>query len=181
MNKPVQNDGTVGKALEILDMVAEIGRPVRFSELLAQSVHPKATLYRFLQTLTNQHMLSYDPEDGTYSLGLRLMRLAHTAWKNASLAPIARPFVEELAALVGETVHLAQIDNGQVLFVDKLEATDRFETLAEAGKVAPGLLHRCGQGDAGLYGAQALATGAASTSLFSIHPCHPLHRREPRD
>jgi len=137
VNKPVQNDGTVGKALEILDMVAEIGRPVRFSELLAQSVHPKATLYRFLQTLTNQHMLSYDPEDGTYSLGLRLMRLAHTAWKNASLAPIARPFVEELAALAGETVHLAQIDNGQVLFVDKLEATDRFETLAEAGKVAP--------------------------------------------
>ena len=37
--------GTVGKALEVLDAIAEAGRPVRFSELLANSDHPKATLY----------------------------------------------------------------------------------------------------------------------------------------
>ena len=137
MNKPIASDGTVGKALEILDSVAEFGKPVRFSDLLDQSPYPKATLYRFLQTLTNQNMLSYDDETGTYSLGIRLMRLAHAAWKNASLAPIARPFIEELSEKVGETVHLAQLDHGQVLFVDKLHKTDRFETLARVGQVAP--------------------------------------------
>ena len=137
MNKPMQNDGTVGKALEILDAVASYGRPVRFSDLLTDSPYPKATLYRFLQTLTNQQMLSYDDDMGTYSLGIRLMRLAHKAWESASLAPIARPFIETLAAEVGETVHLAQLDNGQVLFVDKLRATDRFQTLAQVGQVAP--------------------------------------------
>lgn len=137
MNKPIASDGTVGKALEILDSVAAFGKPVRFSDLLDQSPYPKATLYRFLQTLTNQNMLSYDGETGTYSLGIRLMRLAHAAWKNASLAPIARPFIEELSEKVGETVHLAQLDHGQVLFVDKLHKTDRFETLARVGQVAP--------------------------------------------
>jgi DNA-binding IclR family transcriptional regulator len=136
MNTQARGDGTVGKALEVLDCVAEFGRPVRFSELLEVSPYPKATLYRFLQTLTNQNMLSYQ-EDGTYWLGARLMRLAHAAWKNASLAPIARPHVEALARKVGETVHLAQLDNGQVLFVDKCKATDRFETLAQVGQVAP--------------------------------------------
>ncbi|WP_300514512.1 IclR family transcriptional regulator [Aliiroseovarius sp.] len=137
MNATAKSDGTVGKALEMLDLVAEFGRPVRFIDILAKSPHPKATAYRLLQTLTNQHMLEFNEGDGTYSLGGRLMRLAHAAWKTASLAPIARPFVEELAAQVGETVHLAQIDQGQVLFVDKLQATDRFETLAQVGKVAP--------------------------------------------
>lgn len=137
MNKPMQSDGTVGKALEILDAVAAYEKPVRFSDLLVDSPYPKATLYRFLQTLTNQQMLSYDEDMGTYSLGIRLMRLAHKAWENASLAPIARPFIEELAAEVGETVHLAQLDNGQVLFVDKLRATDKFQTLAQVGQVAP--------------------------------------------
>merc|ERR1711916_266133 len=83
------------------------------------------------------NMLSYDDETGTYSLGIRLMRLAHGAWKNASLAPIARPFIEDLSEKVGETVHLAQLDHGQVLFVDKLHKTDRFETLARVGQVAP--------------------------------------------
>ncbi len=130
-------DGTVGKALEVLDAVAAFERPVKFTELLEQSSYPKATLYRLLQTLTNQHLLAHDPETGSYSLGLRLIRLAHTAWEHASLAPIARPFVKELAAEAGESVHLAQMDNGQVIFVEKLKATDRFETLAQVGKVAP--------------------------------------------
>lgn len=136
MNRHAPGDGTVGKAIEVLDCVAEFGRPVRFSELLEVSPYPKATLYRLLQTLTNQHMLVSNT-DGTYWLGARLMRLAHSAWKTASLAPIARPFVEALAAKVGESVHLAQLDNGQVLFIDKVKATDQFETLARVGHVAP--------------------------------------------
>lgn len=137
MNKQISGDGTVGKALEVLDSVALFARPVRFSELLEVSPYPKATLYRFLQTLTNQNMLAFDNDRGTYSLGARLVSLAHSAWKNASLAPIARRFIEDLAEQTGETIHLAQIDNGQVLFVDKLKATDRFETLAQVGMVAP--------------------------------------------
>ncbi|MBT0957786.1 IclR family transcriptional regulator [Alphaproteobacteria bacterium KMM 3653] len=138
MNKPASSDGTVGKALETLDMVAELGRPVRFTELLAMSPHPKATLYRLLQTLTNQGMLAYDEARQTYSPGLRLVRLAHFAWRQSSLAPIARPHLDALAAAVGETVHLAQMDRGQVLYVDKRNAVDPIEMFSQAGKVGPG-------------------------------------------
>jgi DNA-binding IclR family transcriptional regulator len=130
-------DGTVGKALGVLDHVASFGRPVRFSEVLAQSDLPKPTLYRFIQSLTNQNMLSYNPDRQTYAPGLRLLRLAHSAWEQSSLAPIARPFLDRLAAEVGEAVHLAQIDNGQVLFIDKRKAKAGYETLAQAGQVAP--------------------------------------------
>ena len=92
-------DGTVGKALFVLETVAGFERPVRFSELLAGLDLPKATLYRLLQTLTNQNMLSYDPERQLYSLGIRLMRLAHGAWRQASLAPIARHHLDKLCLL----------------------------------------------------------------------------------
>ncbi|MDO6727022.1 MAG: IclR family transcriptional regulator [Cognatishimia sp.] len=137
MTKPEKKDGTVGKALEILDLVAEVGRPVRFSELLVTSQHPKATLYRFLQTLTNQGMLSYDEEKQTYAMGLRLVRLAHSAWQNSSLAPVAADILDQLEKEIGETIHLAQMENGQVLFVDKRRSSVLFETLAQTGRVAP--------------------------------------------
>jgi DNA-binding IclR family transcriptional regulator len=133
-----KSDGTVGKALQVLDQVAEFRRPVRFSELLENSPFPKPTLYRFVQTLTNQGMLSFDPDRQTYAMGVRLVRLAHSAWRYSSLARVARPYIEALAAKVGEAVHLAQLDNGHVLFVDRCKATDQFETLAQAGKIAPG-------------------------------------------
>ena len=138
MLKAPKSDGTVGKALQVLDQVAEFRRPVRFSELLENSPFPKPTLYRFVQTLTNQGMLSFDPDRQTYAMGVRLVRLAHSAWRYSSLARVARPYIEALAAKVGEAVHLAQLDNGHVLFVDKCKATDHFETLAQAGKIAPG-------------------------------------------
>ncbi len=130
-------DGTVGKALEVLDQVAAYGKPVRFSDLLEASPFPKATLYRFVQTLTNQGMLSYDSERHTYALGVRLVRLAHAAWQQSSLAPIARPYVDALAHDVGETVHLAQLDHAQVLYVDKRNATTPIEMFSSAGKVGP--------------------------------------------
>ena len=130
-------DGTVGKALDVLDMVAGAGRPVRFSELLADSVFPKATLYRFLQTLTNQGMLMLDPDRGTYTLGVRLVRLAHAAWAQSSLAPVARPYLDVLSAETAETIHLAQMDQGQVLYVDKRNAARPVEMFAQAGKVGP--------------------------------------------
>ena len=98
----VTGDGTVGKALEVLDQVAAFGRPVRFSDVLARSEFPKPTLYRFIQTLTNQGMLQYDPERQTYAPGLRLVRLAHAAWAQSSLAPVARPHVDALSAETGD-------------------------------------------------------------------------------
>ncbi|GAB4531045.1 MAG: IclR family transcriptional regulator [Roseibium sp.] len=130
-------DGTVGKALEVLDMVAARGRPVRFSELLSESRHPKATLYRLLQTLVSQGMLAYDGTRQTYSLGIRLVRLAHAAWAQSSIAPIARPFVSALSEKLGETVHLAQLDGGQVLYVDKRNASKAVDMFSQAGKVGP--------------------------------------------
>src|SRR6056297_732855 len=133
----VTGDGTVGKALEVLDQVAAFGRPVRFSELLEQSVFPKATLYRFLQTLTSQGMLAYDPDRQTYAPGVRLVRLAHAAWRQSSLGPVARPHIDALSRQAGETVHLAQLDHGQVLYVDKRNATDPIPMYSQAGKVGP--------------------------------------------
>ncbi len=131
------SDGTVGKALEVLDQVAAFGRPVRFSEVLARSDFPKPTLYRFLQTLTNQDMLAYDPDRQTYSPGIRLVRLAHAAWEQSTLAPIARPHIDALSAAVGETVHLAQLDHAQVLYIDKRNANNPVQMFSQAGKVGP--------------------------------------------
>lgn len=132
-----RGDGTVGKALDVLDRVAQAGRPLRFSEVLAEGAYPKATLYRLLQTLTHQGMLAYDTERQTYGLGVRLVRLAHAAWAQSSLAPLARPHLDRLSADVGETIHLAQMDLGQVLYVDKRNAARPVEMFSQAGKVGP--------------------------------------------
>lgn len=135
MSEP--DGGTVGKAMAVLDRVAALGRPVRFSELLQDSNYPKATLFRLVQTLTQQRLLSYDARTQTYQPGLRLVQLAHAAWAQSSLAAVAAPYLDILAGRLGEALHLAQFDNGHVIFVDKRRPIYRFDTLAQAGQVVP--------------------------------------------
>lgn len=132
-----RSSGTIGKALKVLEKVAAFERPVRFTELLENSEFPKASLYRFLQNLTTEGMLAYDRTQQTYSLGVRLVRLAHSAWVSASLAPIAAPFLDALSEAVSETIHLAQLDNAQVLYLDKRNAKSPVEMYSRAGKVGP--------------------------------------------
>ncbi len=137
MENAVHRDGTVGKALDVLDCVAAFDRPVRFSDILARSSFPKATVYRLLQTLTHQGMLAFDTDAQTYAPGLRLVRLAHTAWQRTSLAPVAERTLDALSHEVTETLHLAQLDGGQVLYVDKRNARVPVEMFAQAGKIGP--------------------------------------------
>jgi DNA-binding IclR family transcriptional regulator len=160
----------VGKALDVLDAVAAFARPVRFSDLLAGSVYPKATLYRFLQTLTNQGMLSYDEDRGTYAPGIRLVRLAHAAWSTSSLAPIARPYLDELSQETGETIHLAQMDLGQVLYVDKRNASRPVDMFSSAGKVGPAYCTGVGKAMMAYLDAPALQAAIARQSFHRFTP-----------
>jgi DNA-binding IclR family transcriptional regulator len=169
-------DGTVGKALDVLDMVARAGRPVRFSDLQGASPYPKATLYRLLQTLTHQGILVHDADTGSYALGVRLVRLAHAAWAQSSLAPLARPHVDALAAATGETVHLAQLDQGQVLYVDKRHALRPVEMFAQAGKVGPAYCTGVGKAMLAFLPPDALEE-ALTRQSFHAHTPHTLSTR----
>lgn len=165
-----EGDGTVGKALDVLDRVAAFGRPVRFVELLPDSPYPKPTLYRLVQTLTSQGMLTHDTERGTYALGVRLVRLAHAAWKQSSLAPLARPHIDALSAEVGETVHLAQLDNAQVLYVDKRNARQPIEMFSQAGKVGPAYCTGVGKAMLAFLPEPALARALRQQSFHRFTP-----------
>lgn len=170
MAASAHSDGTVGKALNLLDAVTSHGRPVRFAELLAMGAHPKATLHRLLRTLTSQGMLAYDPTDHTYRPGLRLVRLAHSAWAQSSLAPIARPHLDRLSARLGETVHLAALDGGHVLYLDKRNAARPIEMFSQAGRIGPA--YCTGVGKALLAQLDPKALDAA-LQIQSFHPFTP--------
>ncbi|WP_415921169.1 IclR family transcriptional regulator [Tateyamaria sp. SN6-1] len=182
---PRSGEGTIGKALDVLDLVAAQERPVRFSELLALSSHPKATLYRLVQNLTHLGMLRYDVDRQTYAPGLRLVRLAHAAWRQSSLAPIARPHIDTLSQTLGETVHLAQLDGGQVLYVDKRNATDPIEMFSQAGKVGPGYCTGVGKAMLAHLAEDPLETALAQQAWFAhtahTHTCAESLRTELQD
>lgn len=129
--------GTVGKALGVLEAIANAEGPLRFGDLLKTQPYPKATLHRLLKSLLQNGMVAYDERRQTYHLGLRLIRLARSAWGRATLAEAARSTLDRLSAEIGETVHLAMLDNAQVLYVDKRTSQGSVAMFSSTGKVGP--------------------------------------------
>lgn len=90
-----------------------------------------------MQVLRNLGILFFDEDKQTYSPGLRLVRLAHASWAQSSLAPVAAPHLDWLSGELDMTLHLAQLDGGQVLYIDKRNSARPAEMFSQAGKVVP--------------------------------------------
>jgi DNA-binding IclR family transcriptional regulator len=89
-----------------VDQVASFGRPVRFSGA-ASPVSERR--YRSMQTLSNQDMLAFDPDRGTYAPACIQSDCACGVTKRRRACAIAT-HLDRLECAVGETVHLARLD-----------------------------------------------------------------------
>jgi len=162
--------GTLSKGLALLEAVATGAQPLRFTDLLHAQPYPKATLHRLLKTLIEAEMVIYDAEQRTYHPGLRLIRLAHDTWLQSSLADAARATLDQLAIDLGETIHLAVLDHGQVLYLDKRIAARPVAMFSSPGKVGPA--HCTGVGKVMLahLDADALNDALARQSFHQYRP-----------
>ncbi|MFC9931983.1 IclR family transcriptional regulator [Streptomyces sp. NPDC127190] len=110
---------SVDRALSVLPLLAEgpadLGRVAD-----ALGVH-KSTALRLLRTL-HEHGLVYRQSDQRYRLGARLFALAQEAMENLDVREIAHPHLVRLNEECGHTVHLAVYQEGEVLYIDKVDS-----------------------------------------------------------
>ncbi len=128
--------GTVGKAMSVLDLVANARTPPRFTDILAQSDQPRGTLHRQLSILVDEGLLSLN-RDHTYSLGLRLLMFASKAWAENQFRVIAEPHLRALHEATGETVHLGVLRGTEVIYLDKVEGRQAVRMYSQIGNASP--------------------------------------------
>ena len=128
--------GTLGKALEVLDIVALADRPMRFTDILQIVDQPRGTLHRQLSNLIEEGLVTVNP-DGTYDAGLRLLKLAARAWSKNTFRSIAEPHVRKLHEATGETVHLGVLNGLEVIYVDKIESNQTVRMHSQLGNASP--------------------------------------------
>ena len=125
---------TLDRALHILDFVGE--RPRRISEIATLLEVHHSTALRLLHTL-RKHGFVHELPDHHYRLGSAIFRLGFQALEGIEIRSVAKPFMEQLNALTGETVHLGTLEDGDVVYVEKVEASHRVRMHSRIGAVAP--------------------------------------------
>ncbi|CAM00887.1 IclR family transcriptional regulator [Saccharopolyspora erythraea NRRL 2338] len=132
---------TVAKAVQVLDTVAEGPRTV--SELARGLGVHASTALRMLQPMLDAGLLARG-SDGRYRLGLRLAELGQQVLEGIDLRSIARPHLIALAEATRATVHLSQLVDDRIVYVDKIEGAATIRTYSRIGRSVP--LHTAAAG-----------------------------------
>lgn len=94
------------------------------------------TTHRLVSVLTEQRYLQ-STEGRHFGLGPRLIELGFAAHAATDLVQIARDRLEQLAEQTRDTVHLAQRDGSEVVYLDKLSGSRLLEVSSRIGGRKP--------------------------------------------
>jgi DNA-binding IclR family transcriptional regulator len=125
---------TVDRALSILPLLAQ--GPADLGQVAHRLDVHKSTALRLLRTL-HEHGLVHRQQDQRYRLGARLFALAQEAIENLDVREIAHPYLVGLNEQIGHTVHLAVYEEGEVLYIDKVESRYPVRMYSRIGKPVP--------------------------------------------
>jgi len=124
----------VERALNILEAAAHRRDGLTNSEISRKLAIPKSSASYILRTLEHRGYLRRDAETGRYRLGLKILSLGGDAQANLDLADIALPFMRSLVERVHLTSHLAVLDQGEAVYVEKVEAPGFFKVNTWVGR-----------------------------------------------
>jgi len=123
-SKPGNLVQTIERVSLILDILGKSPQGISVGELSEKVSLPKGTTHRLLSSLAYFDYVRQDSGTKNYSLGFKLVELGNRLLDQIDFRTEARPFLVELADHTKETVHMVILDQNEVLYIDKVEASE---------------------------------------------------------
>jgi DNA-binding IclR family transcriptional regulator len=124
----------VERALNILEAAAQRRDGFTNSEISRKLGIPKSSASYILRTLERRGYLRRETETGRYRLGLKILSLGGDAQANLDIADLALPLMRALVEKIHMTVHLAVLDQGEAVYIEKVEAPGFFKVNTWVGR-----------------------------------------------
>ena len=122
MSKPQAAKSRSARVLQLLELVARMDRPASVQEITELSGLPKATAYRICATLESDGYLRKEFGGRGLVAGPRLLSLARNLIGGSSLATARHAILSTAARKIGETCNLSIPKDGEMVYLDRVEA-----------------------------------------------------------
>ncbi|MBW7969896.1 IclR family transcriptional regulator [Bradyrhizobium sp. BR 10289] len=136
------------KMLEVLEAFSSTDPELSVVEIARRTGLPRTTVHRIVDSLRSVGFLEQEASRDRYRLGIKLFELGGSALTNLPLYREAPPFVDTLAKLSGEDVHLCIFDGAQMVFVNRRNQIARPHNTVITMEASP--CHSTGVGKAAL-------------------------------
>ncbi|GAB6099553.1 IclR family transcriptional regulator [Halanaerocella petrolearia] len=135
--KPNNLVKSVNRSINILEELAKYEDGLGVTELGNRLDVHKSSVHRLLSTLVYRGLVEQDQETGKYKLGLKLFELGSRIFNDLEVRKYAKSYLEELVSQTNETVHLVTLDQGEVLYVDKVKSPETITMVSQVGARGP--------------------------------------------
>jgi DNA-binding IclR family transcriptional regulator len=125
------------RAFQVLDAYTFEKSSYKFSDLVKKLGFNKTTLVRVLASLVKAGVLELDNQSKEYRLTYRLFQIGNIYRDRMDLYDVALPFISKLSSSTEETVHLAVLNNYQVLYIGKIESSQSISIRSRIGSANP--------------------------------------------
>jgi len=115
---------SLDRAVAVLDLLGESEGPLGLADVCERMDLHKSTAHRALMVLERCGLIERTPEN-RFRLGLKLYELGTRAVEQIDLRARVHPWFRRLSAQVGETVHLGVLQKTSVVYLDKVEPSNR--------------------------------------------------------
>jgi IclR family KDG regulon transcriptional repressor len=133
------------KTVQILEALAECGKPVTLQELIEHTGLPKSSVFVILSTLETLRYVERDTSN-TFRLGPKVIQIGAAATQQSNLSTYFHQAARKIVEECGETVHLAILDQTEVIYVAREDGTHHVQFVASMGRRMPA--HATGIGKA---------------------------------
>ena len=125
------------RALDILEALAVEGRGMGVTQLSQRVGLHKSTVHRLLSTFAEWGYVEKNPQDNKYKLGLKVIDLGSIFLNNIELKTEALPYLNELKEKSRQPVHLARLEDGQVVYIEKVDVINSIRMYSQIGRRVP--------------------------------------------
>ncbi|MFD5700163.1 IclR family transcriptional regulator [Streptomyces lasiicapitis] len=128
----------VTRAFDILELFLEGDGTLSAPEVTRKLQLPRTTVHELLTTLAARSYLVPIPEQpGRYRLGVRTYQLGSRYAEQLDLAAEGQRVAREVTETCGETVHVAILEDADVIYIAKVDSTHAVRMVSAAGRRLP--------------------------------------------
>ena len=124
------------KVFALLQALSE-NNETGISELSVRLALPKATVYRFLQTMMTLGYVRQEKDSERYGLTMKVFELGTKALQYPDLVDLAKHHMQMMADMTGETVHLATLIDSEIIYIHKVDSRHMLGMYSRVGRRAP--------------------------------------------
>jgi DNA-binding IclR family transcriptional regulator len=133
------------KILSVLEYLILKQKPVRLLDIAKDMNMTNTSVTRYLNTLMDKKYVEQNQETLKYSATYKIVALANHVRTHTDLKQIARPYLEQLAKIFGESVNISVEESMRSVYIDVIRMSNSsLMTIQHVGNAAP--MHCTGNG-----------------------------------